>query len=207
MNWSDALELVGHFGQVQPHGGDEFAFVVGTRREFFRRPHSHSLGVEEVSRLRSLLKEAGPETAPETAPEGLAQPLRMVVVIDHHMARIYQDCNVGQPQDEIKVKPHDPHGFHRHLIHRKEAHYQGDRVPEDLSFYEEVAKSLVPAREIVLIGHGTGKSSAVNFLTEYLKKHHPDVSRHVTAIETADLSALTDPEVEVIAKRHMIAMK
>jgi len=43
LDWSDALELISHFGQVQPHGGDEFAFVVGTRREFFKRPHSHSL--------------------------------------------------------------------------------------------------------------------------------------------------------------------
>ncbi len=206
LDWSDALELVSHFGQVQPHGGDEFAFVVGTRREFFKRPHSHSLGVDDVSRLRKLLQEAGPETAPETALDGLVQPLRMVVVIDHHAARIYQDRNGSRPQDEIKIKPYDPHGFHRHLIHRKEAHYQGDRVPEDTSFYEEVAKSLVPASEIILIGHGTGKSSALDFLTEYLKKHHPDVSRHVTAIEIADLSALTDPEVEAIAKRHLIAM-
>jgi hypothetical protein len=92
------------------------------------------------------------------------------------------------------------------LIHRKEAHYQGGRVPEETSFYEDVSKSLVPASEIVLIGHGRGKSSAVDFLMEYLKKHYPEVSRHVTAIETADLSALTDPEVEAIAKGHMIAM-
>jgi hypothetical protein len=203
LNWNDALEIVGHFGQVEPHGGDEFAFVVGTRREFFKRPHSHSLGVEEVSRLRKLLQQAGPETAPETAPDGLLQPCRMVVVIDHHAARIYQDRNGNRPQEEVKITPYDPLGFHRHLIHRKEAHYQGGRVPEETSFYEEVAKSLVPASEIVLIGHGTGKSSAVDFLTEYLKKHHPEISRLVTAIETVDLSALTDPEVEAIAKRHM----
>jgi hypothetical protein len=76
LNWNDALEIVGHFGQVEPHGGDEFAFVVGTRREFFKRPHSHSLGVEEVSRLRKLLQQAGAETAPETAPDRL--PLTVV---------------------------------------------------------------------------------------------------------------------------------
>lgn len=207
LHWGDALELVGHFGQVQPHRGDEFAFVVGTRREFFKRPHSNLLGIEEVSRLRKLLQEGGRETALETAPDGFVKPCRMVVVIDHHVARIYQDhSNGSRRQDEIKVTPYDPHGFHRHLIHRKEAHYQGGRVPEETSFYEEVSRSLVPASEIVLIGHGTGKSSAVDFLTEYLKKHCPEVSRHVTAIETADLSALTDPEVEAIAKGHMIAI-
>jgi len=65
---------------------------------------------------------------------------------------------------------------------------------------------LVPASEIVLIGHGTGKSSAVAVLEEYLKKHHVAISRRVKATETADLSALTAPEVEAIAKRHMITV-
>jgi predicted AAA+ superfamily ATPase len=69
-----------------------------------------------------------------------------------------------------------------------------------------VAAALVPANEIVLIGHGTGKSSAVDVLREYLEKHHVDISRRVKAIETADLSALTEPEIEAIAKRHMITV-
>ena len=99
-----------------------------------------------------------------------------------------------------------PFGFHHHLIHRKEAHYSGERVPEEKTFYEDVAKDLQPADEIVLIGHGTGKSSSVDYLAEYLEKHHHNISQHVIATETADLSALTEPEIEVIAKRHMIAV-
>ncbi len=82
---------------------------------------------------------------------------------------------------------------------------RGARVPEETSFYEEVAKALVPAQEIVLIGSGTGKSSAVDALVAYLKKHHPDVSRKVVATEIADLSALTAPDIEAIAKRHLLS--
>lgn len=84
-----------------------------------------------------------------------------IVAIDHHAARLYHDLGGSQPEADARVKPDDPHGFHRHLIHRKEAHYQGERVPEETSFYDEVAKNLVPAQEIVLVGHGTGKSSAL----------------------------------------------
>ncbi len=69
-----------------------------------------------------------------------------------------------------------------------------------------MAKDLLPANEIVLVGHGRGKSSAVDFLVEYLKTHHHNISQHVIATETADLSALTEPEIEAIAKRHMIAV-
>jgi len=130
----------------------------------------------------------------------------MVVVIDHHSARVFRDLGETRPKQEVTIEPYDPHHFHRHLVHRKEAHFPGDRAPEETSFYEEVAMALVPANEIVLIGHGTGKSSAVDVLVEYLRKHHKSISQRVKATENADLSALTEPEIEAIAKRHMITV-
>jgi hypothetical protein len=202
LSWSEAVELVEHLGEVQPHGDDEFVFRVGSQRAFFKRPHTHDLGVEEVSRLRAFLQEAG---RGEHIEEG-AKPPRVIVVIDHHAAHVYQDLGGTRPADEDKVRPYDPFNFHHHLIHRKEAHYRGKRVPEEYSFYEEVAKDLTPANEIVLIGHATGKSNAADFLKEYLKTHYPDISRRVIATESADLSAVTEAEIEALAKRHMIAV-
>jgi hypothetical protein len=199
LRWSDAVELVGHLGKVEAQGSDSFAFVVGNQRESFKRPQTPELGIEEVSRLRKFLKDAGTESAP-AAP---AQPLRMVVVIDHHSAHVYRDLGESRPKEAVSIAPYDPHHFHHHLVHRKEAHYQGDRVPEETSFYEEVAVALGPASEIVLIGSGTGKSSAVAVLAEYLQKHHSNIAERVKATEIADLSALTEPEIETLAKRHM----
>ena len=196
------MELIQHLGAAESHGGDEFAFVVGKQRAFFKRPHSHELGVEEVSRLRKFLKEAGPNGDTKNA----TQPQRIIVVIDHHAAHIYQDVDGTRPGDEVTVRPHDPFHFHHHLVHRKEAHYRGERVPEENSFYEEITKDLVAANEIVLIGHGTGKSSAVEFLMTYLETHHSEIAQRVRAVETADLSALAEPEIEEIAKKHMIAV-
>jgi hypothetical protein len=198
LHWGDVVELIGKLGKVEPHGGVEVAFVVGSQRAFFRRPSTDSLKVGEISRLRKLLREADQDEAPGKP----VQPGRMVVVIDHHVARVYQDLGESRPASEDSVKPYDPHGFHRRLIHRKEAHYQGERVPEEPSFYEEVAKDLVAAQQIVLIGHGTGKSSALDFLVEYLKKHHATIYQRVIATAIVDLSALTEPEIEAIARRH-----
>jgi hypothetical protein len=200
LSWSEAVELVEHLGEVQSHGDDEFVFRVGSQRAFFKRPNTHDLGSEEVSRLRKLLKDAGLSSPAE---EGL-QPSRMIVVIDHHTAHVYQDFGGSRPAGEHKVQPYDPFNFHHHLIHRKEAHYRGERVPEKDSFYEEVAKDITPANEVVLIGHATGKSNAADFLKEYLSTHHPEISRRVIAMESADLSAVTEPEIEALAKRHMI---
>jgi hypothetical protein len=77
-------------------------------------------------------------------------------------------------------------------------------VPEEASFYEEIAKNITPASEIVLIGHATGKSNAADFLKKYVQSHHSGISRRVIATESADLSAVTEPEIEALAKRHMI---
>jgi hypothetical protein len=199
LHWTDAVELIGHLGQVQSHGGDEFTFIVGAQREVFKRPHQHELGLEEVSRLRHFLKAAGSGSPPNE----LVKPARTVVVIDHHAAHIFRQLDGSRPPEEATIKPYDPYHFHHHLVHRKEANYEGERVPEETSFYEDVAKALVPASEIVLIGHGTGKSRAVDVLVAHLKKHHVELSQRVIAVETADLSALTEPEAEAIAKRHM----
>ncbi len=202
LSWNEAVELVEHLGQVQPRGDDEFTFRVGSERVLFRRPHAHDLGVEEVSRLRKFLKEAVPGVQAEEP----AQPSRMIVVIDHHAAHVYKDLSGTRPADGRKVEPYDPFNFHHHLIHRKEAHYLGERVPEEHSFYEEIAKDITPANEIVLIGHATGTSNAADFLKEYLSAHHPEISRRVVDIASADLSAVTEPEIEALVKRHMFGV-
>jgi hypothetical protein len=199
LSWAEVVELIGGLGEVQPHGGNEFAFVIGSSRAFFKRPNTHSLEPDEVSRLRKFIREAGVNALPGNP----SQPGRIVVAIDHHFARLYQDLSGARSESETTVKPADPHGFHHHLIHRKEAHYEGERVPEDTSFYEQISKDLVPAREIVLIGHGTGKSSAVELLTDYLKTHHPAILQRVIATVVADLSALTEPEIEAVARNHI----
>jgi hypothetical protein len=199
LTWSSVIDLIGQIGEVQPHGNDEFIFVVGSQRSFFKRPSGHDLAVEEISRLRRFLKEAGALGMPAKSP----QIGRMVVVIDHHVARIYHDLGDSRSQGEVTVKPYDPFGFQHHLIHRKEAHYKGERVPEEDSYYEEIAMDLVRAGAIILVGHGTGKSSAVGFLTEYLKTHRPEEFQRIVATEILDLSALTEPQIEEIVKRHI----
>jgi hypothetical protein len=206
VRWDEALELVGHLGHVEAHGGEEFAFVVGAHRELFKRPHGQDLGIDEVSRLRKFLKVAGTESA-DDEPAGAehAGASTTVVVIDHHAAHIYRDANGGGGQPGVEIKPYDPHHFHHHLIHRKEAHYQGDRVPEESSFYEEIAQALVSAPALVLVGHGVGKSSAVDVLLSHLKAHHPGLAQRVKAVEVVDLSALSEPQIEAMVRRKLSA--
>jgi len=94
LRWDDAIELIGKLGKIEPHGGDEFVFVVGSQRTFFKRPSTHNLEESEVSRLRRLLREADLGAVPSKP----VRPGRMVVVIDHHLARVYQDLDGSRPQ-------------------------------------------------------------------------------------------------------------
>jgi hypothetical protein len=209
LSWSDVVALIGHIGQVEARGSDEFTFVVGGGRAIFKRPSTHHLEVEEVSRLRTFLKSAEEQGAlGEPGPQ--PDLSRVVVVIDHHAAHLYQSrgqagaAAIKGEETEITVAPYDPFGFHHHLIHRKEAHYQGERVPEENEYYEQIAKDIASADEITLVGHGTGKSSAVDYLSEYLKTHHPDTWKKVIDTERVDISALTEPEIEQIAQKHLL---
>jgi len=126
-----------------------------------------------------------------------------VLLIDHHGARFYQaGGSPGGLEERAHLEPADPHGFRRHLEHRKEADYQGQRVPEADEFYERVAQRLSTASSIVLVGDATGKSSASQYLLDYLKKNHKTIADRVIAIEDADLSSITLGQIEEIARRH-----
>ena len=198
LSWEKVVDLITKIGVVEPRGNDEFAFVIGTQRAYFKKPSSHDLDVEEVSHLRKFLKEAQmPDQHAEAPPS-----LRTVVVIDHHAAHIYRDTADNLETGEKTVRPYDPFDFHHHLIHRKESHYRGGRVPEESAYYEEVARDRFAAQEIVLIGNATGTSSALQVLTKYLAVHHPGVAERVVDTEHADLSALTDAEIEALARKQ-----
>ena len=202
LRWNHAVELIERLGSVEARGDNEFVFAVGSQRLTFKKPSDHELGVEEVSRLRKFLRDAGPETATVKP----IQPRRVIVVIDHHAAHIYREDGGSVPVSEETVRPYDPYGFRHHLLHRKEAHYRGEHVPEENSFYEDVAKDIKDAVEIVIVGHGTGKSDAAAYLVSYLKTHHADLAKRVVATENVDLSAATPAEIEALAKKHMIAV-
>jgi hypothetical protein len=80
------------------------------------------------------------------------------------------------------------------------------KVPEETSFYEEIGKDLALANEIVLIGHGTGKSNAAEFLMNCLNTHYSEVGRRARGTENADLSPLIESEIEAIAKKYKVGI-
>jgi hypothetical protein len=127
---------------------------------------------------------------------------QMVVLIDHHRARFFENARDGLHLEEREhLEPKDPHGFERHLEHRKEADYKGQRAPEPPEFYERIAARLKGVSSIVLVGDATGKSSAMPHLVEYLKEKHKDVGDRIVATVHADLSSIGLADIERITRQ------
>ena len=101
VHWTDALELVGHLGQVVPSAGVECTFIIGAHREIFKRPKTSELGIEEVSQLRRFLKGAA-EGVPATLGE---EPRRMIVVIDHRAAICLKTLVAAGRQGKSPLNP------------------------------------------------------------------------------------------------------
>ena len=69
--------------------------------------------------------------------------LHLLVVIDHHEARVYRTELHGAVPE--RIVPYDPHGYGRHL-HSAHEWSDGKRYPERKSFYEAIAKTLTGGR-------------------------------------------------------------
>jgi hypothetical protein len=200
--WTDVISLIEHLGKVEPQGRlDEFAFVVGTQREVFQKPHTHGvLAVSVVARLRKFLKAAGRE-APRPQTQAAC---RMIVTINHDAAHIYQENGV-RLQDEVTIKAYDPFGYHSHATHFKQPPSTGDSFPPVSAFFEQIAKSLMPATDLVLIGEKAEAPSAVDAFLEYLNTHHSELASRVRAMETRNLEELKASAIATVAKQHMMA--
>jgi hypothetical protein len=125
-----------------------------------------------------------------------------IMLIDHRSARFFEPASEGRLTEGEHLEPKDPHGFERHLEHRKEADYKGQRIPEADEFYERISQRLRNAPSILLLGDGTGKSSAMRYFEAYLKERHSEISRRVVGAQDADLSAISLGEIEQIARRY-----
>jgi hypothetical protein len=130
-------------------------------------------------------------------PNALQPGPHLLVVIDHHEARVYQvEVNGGVPE---RIAPYDPHGFGRHL-HSAHEWTDGKSRPEQKCFYEAVARTLRGAGQVLLFGSGTGKSSAMDHLLAGLKDHHPDVAGKVIGTVVVDAHHTTESQLVARAR-------
>jgi stalled ribosome rescue protein Dom34 len=100
----------------------------------------------------------------------------VIVWIDHTEAKIF---GVGREDSDHQVV--GTHSHQRHLHHKANSGDSG-HVPIDKEFFHRVAKSLLSAGSLLVVGPASAKTELVAFL----KEHYPQVAKHIAAVETVD---------------------
>jgi hypothetical protein len=114
-----------------------------------------------------------------------------IVSIDHHVARVFHlDALEALPEklQESAVRETD----NRH-------HADGKR-PDHTHFYDDVAKVLGTAVEILIVGHGPAKDE----FNHRLGSHHKDIAARVVGVESIDKP--TDKQLIALAKKRFKAI-
>ena len=89
------------------------------------------------------------------------------------------------------------------MTHNVQSREQGKRAPVEADFYRQIGDALAAGGRIVVVGHGIGKSNAATHLTEYLRTHHRETYQRIVHEIGADLSAVTTPELLVLAQQAL----
>jgi hypothetical protein len=205
LGWNDVVALLEKIGEVEEKANSEFSLRVGGKHHLMHKPRTKGLTAPELIGLRQFLLQAGwsPEQPPQAVvPSGPTTPSLMVVV-DHHGARIFDIDVASDDASKHVIKPYDPHHFLHHLTHKDQSRERGQRAPEEPSYYEQIAQAVVAAGSIVVVGHGAGHSNAAHHLIEYLRAHHRETYQRVVREVVADLSSITPPQLLDLARQAL----
>jgi hypothetical protein len=188
LEWRELRGLLNELAEVEEEPNGKLR-VTRNGQTLIVEPERHKdvADVEELMRIRHFLERSNTAELPRDA-EGH----HLLVVIDHRAARIFKaDLKGAVPE---RITPFDPQGLGRHL-HSVTDDSNGQRLPERKSFYEDVAKCLRGAEQILLFGTGTGASSAMEQLRAELKQHHADVAKHIVGSVAVDEHHLTEDQL------------
>jgi hypothetical protein len=197
LKWVDVRSMLAALADSIHENGDVLKVIRHGKTLSLHRPKRSGMDdIAELMKVRHFLEQSA-----AAALEPAAGGKQLLVVIDHHEARVYAALEHGTTPR--RIIPHDADGKARYL-HRVDDDSNGQRKPELRSFYEAVATALAGAEAILLFGNGTGASSAMEHLSAQLRQRHPDLAGRVIASAVIDEAHLT--EDQLLAKaRHSFA--
>jgi hypothetical protein len=182
LGWHDVVGLFRQLGTVEEEANGNLK-VTCKGQVLFLRPHRTKdvSDTEELMELRHFLERT-------QTPVANTEETHMLLVIDHHEARLFRsELHGAIPQ---QILPHEPDEYFRHT-HNSRDFLRGQEKPDPNSFFEPVARAIQAASRILIFGTGTGMSSEMDQFVGWLKQHHPELSKRVIGSIVIDEHHLT----------------
>jgi len=129
--WKDAVGLFERVGSVAEKANHELVFDAGGQTLTMRRPHAKELTTSEVMDLRHFATRAGLSrhgSSPAPSHPDRAAP-ELLVVVDHHGAKIYHIDVTSDDATRRTITPYDPHHFLHHLTHKDQSRSRANARP------------------------------------------------------------------------------
>lgn len=128
-----------------------------------------------------------------------------VIVLTQREARIWRGLPDRNTQHSDPTPPHllaapDTHRPHHH-VRTGQAHHMHHRDPDDPKYFDAVAELVRDAERILVVGHAHGRSNMAQGFLAHARERHPDIAARVIGEMSADLPALTDPEILELARK------
>lgn len=127
-----------------------------------------------------------------------------LVVITQSEARIWhglpdRDSQRGHPTKPQRVSAPDPHRAHHH-VRTGQAHHMHHPDADDPKYFDAVAAQVGDAQRILVVGHAQGRSNMAKGFIAHVQRNHHLIAERVIGDISADLSALTEPELVELAR-------
>ena len=121
----------------------------------------------------------------------------VVVTITRDEARVWA-TGMERGMNPTKIFP--PAALNSHHFRDDPKHHGRGDGPGVPRYYEEIVTAVGGASEILLIGHGNGKASAMLHFMQYLERNHTDLAELVVDAIDTNLIAMTEPEILALAR-------
>lgn len=123
----------------------------------------------------------------------------VVAAVTHTDTRIWAtDADRGD-KPEVVARPSAEH-IHHHVRNEQTKTHGHETNRFEHPYLESVATVLEPAGQILLIGHGKGKSNSMLKLIQHLERHHPKTAEKVVGALDINVPALTEPQILAAAR-------
>ena len=121
----------------------------------------------------------------------------VVAVITHDHTRIWTtDMKQGHDPELVDIQQALRHAH----VRQAQEHHGHDTSQYDIQYFEELATDLLPAAEILLIGHGKGKGNYMLQFVHHVEEKHPDVFKKIIGTLDENIQALTEQQILEVAR-------